>query len=66
MPTLLRMKGYRFFVFSNEGNEPAHIHVTKDGNVAKFWLGPVCLASSRGFRSREMREIREMCELYEQ
>jgi hypothetical protein len=27
MPTVLRIDGYRFFFFSNEGNEPVHIHV---------------------------------------
>lgn len=29
MPTVLRVAGYRFF-FSNEGNEPPHIHVEHD------------------------------------
>jgi hypothetical protein len=27
MPTVLRVKGYRFFFFSNEGAEPPHIHI---------------------------------------
>jgi len=27
MPTALRVDDYRFFFFSNEGNEPVHIHV---------------------------------------
>jgi hypothetical protein len=30
MPAVLRIKGYRFFFFSNEGNEPIHIHVEKE------------------------------------
>ncbi len=29
MPTVLLINGYRFFFFSNEGNEPRHIHVEK-------------------------------------
>jgi hypothetical protein len=29
MPTILRIKGYRFFFFSNEGNEPCHIILKK-------------------------------------
>lgn len=33
MPTVLRWKGYRFYFFSNEGSEPPHIHIDKDGNT---------------------------------
>src|SRR3989442_1801226 len=29
MPTLLRVEGFRFFFFSNEGQEPPHVHVSK-------------------------------------
>lgn len=60
MPTVLKLKGYRFFFFSLEGNEPAHIHVENGDNVAKFWLNPVSLASSYGFRSHELAKIRVM------
>ncbi|WP_409988699.1 DUF4160 domain-containing protein [Cellvibrio sp.] len=40
MPVILRLNGFRFFFYSNEGNplEPAHIHVSKDGDEAKIWL----------------------------
>ena len=58
MPTVLRIKGYRFFFFSLEGNEPAHIHVEFGEKVAKFWLDPVNLASSYGFRSHDLTEVR--------
>jgi len=58
MPTILRIKGYRFFFFSLEGNEPAHIHVEHGDYVAKFWLSPINLASSYGFRSHELAKIR--------
>ncbi|MBI4007657.1 MAG: DUF4160 domain-containing protein, partial [Planctomycetes bacterium] len=47
MPTILRIKGYRFFFFSLEGREPPHIHVEHAGKYAKFWLEPVELARSR-------------------
>ncbi len=36
MPTVLRVDGFRFFFYSNEGNEPAHIHVQKAEKYAKF------------------------------
>ncbi|MFZ2315923.1 MAG: DUF4160 domain-containing protein [Gammaproteobacteria bacterium] len=60
MPTVLKFKGYRFFFFSLEGNEPPHVHVEYGNNVAKFWLNPVNLASSYGFRSHELAKIRVM------
>ena len=34
MPTILRISSYRFHFYSDEGNEPEHIHVaTPDVNV---------------------------------
>ncbi len=60
MPTVLRVGGYRFFFFSNEGGEPRHIHVESDDNHAKFWLEPLDLARSVGYNGRELTEIREL------
>lgn len=40
MPTIMRIDGYRFFFFSNEGSEPPHIHVEQAERYAKFWLNP--------------------------
>lgn len=60
MPTVLKFKGYRFFFFSLEGNEPPHIHVEYGDHVAKFWLNPVNLASSYDVRSHELAKIRIM------
>ena len=60
MPTILRTKGYRFFFFSREGNEPMHIHVEQADRYAKFWLNPIQLAESVGFRSGEISELRRL------
>jgi len=38
MPTVLRVKGYRFFFFTLEGKEPPHIHVEQAERYAKIWL----------------------------
>jgi len=57
MPTVLRIGPARFFFYSNEGNEPPHIHVELAGAVAKFWLDPVSLASSSRFRAHELRRL---------
>ena len=62
MPTVLRIKGYRLFFFSSEGLEPRHIHIAQAEKYAKFWLRPVSLARNRGFRSRELSEIRALVE----
>jgi hypothetical protein len=60
MPTVLRVEGYRFFFFSNERQEPPHIHVAKAGNYAKFWLDPVSFAWNRGFRRNEVTRLHEI------
>jgi Domain of unknown function (DUF4160) len=57
MPTVLRVGRFRFFFFSNEGMEPAHIHVKAGGAEAKFWLDPIELAANYGFNGRELKEI---------
>ncbi|EKM0361726.1 DUF4160 domain-containing protein [Cronobacter turicensis] len=60
MPVILRIKDYRFFFYSNEGNprEPAHIHVRRGGAEAKFWLSPfTSLARNHGFAPREVAEL---------
>jgi hypothetical protein len=57
MPTVLRIGRYRFFFYSNEGNEPSHIHVEAGDDQAKFWLQPVQLAANHGFRARVLNEI---------
>lgn len=63
MPLVFRWKGYRFHFFSNEGDprEPVHIHVTKDGADAKFWLHPeVNVAYNKGFNARELSVLSGM------
>lgn len=60
MPTILRMGKYRFFFFSNEGNEPRHIHIDSGQYYAKYWLEPIRLARNIGFRPDELSEIREI------
>ena len=60
MPTVLRVAGYRFFFFSNERQEPAHVHVERAEAYAKFWLQPVSLAAARGFRSGELAELHRL------
>ena len=62
MPTILREDGYRFFFFSLDWKEPLHVHVEYGDKYAKFWLKPVTLARSWGFRSHEITQIRKIVE----
>ena len=60
MPTVLRSGPYRFFFYANDRDEPLHIHVERDEQVAKFWLEPVRLQSSGGFNRLELKQIRDI------
>lgn len=57
MPTLLRWHGFRFFFYSADGWEPAHVHIEKDGKEAKIWLNDVSVAVNLGYSARELNEI---------
>jgi hypothetical protein len=60
MPTVLRLSGFRFFFYGLAGSEPAHIYVEHGDNLAKFWLEPVGLAESHGFRANEINGLRAL------
>jgi hypothetical protein len=59
MPPILSRHGFRLSI-SHEGSEPPHIHVEHGDKVAKYWLNPVDLAMSEGFRSHELKRVRAM------
>ncbi len=61
MPTVLLINGFRFFFYSNENNEPAHIHVTKANADGKIWLEPVLnIGYIHGFTNAEQKNIMEI------
>ena len=62
MPTVFQEGQYTFIFFSSDRGEPPHIHVTKGGAKAKFWLRPVALASNFAFDARTLRELEAMVE----
>lgn len=66
MPTVLRLRGRRYFFYSNEGTEPPHVHVEQAGNTAKFWLAPVECADNRGFSTREITALVRIIIVHEQ
>ncbi len=60
MPTVLRIKSFRFHFYSDEGREPPHIHVATSGCECKFWLEPIRLAGNRGISPHVIREIEKL------
>jgi len=57
MPVVLRIKGYRFWFYEADLDEPPHVHVGKEGKEAKYWLEPIALARSRSFRPHQLKKI---------
>ena len=63
-PTILREKGYRFFLFSRE--EPrVHVHVTCAEGEAKYWLEPdIELAKNYRLSRAQLKEIEALLEVH--
>ena len=58
MPTVLLKKGFRFFFYSSDQNEPAHVDVEKGDAEGKIWLEPkLKIAYLHGFTNAEAKQI---------
>ena len=64
MPTILLIAGWRFFFYSNENNEPIHIHVERADAEAKFWIDvkefEITEAFAYKFSPRDKREVKKI------
>jgi hypothetical protein len=61
MPTVLRIGRYRFHFYSDERQEPPHIHVRAADGECKFWLEPtIALAVNRGIPAHELGRIEKL------
>lgn len=60
MPTVLRDGTYRFYFYAGDCDEPQHIHIEREDKVAKFWLDPVRLHRSGGFKREELVRIEKI------
>jgi hypothetical protein len=58
MPTVIIVRGFRFYFFSNENNEPVHIHVEKGNASAKWWMNPILENYSYGFSPKDRKVIK--------
>ena len=65
MPVVMRIDGFKFLFYGNEGNprEPIHIHVKQGRDEAKFWLSPiVALAFNRGLNGPTLNRAQRLVE----
>ncbi|MBP7633592.1 DUF4160 domain-containing protein [Candidatus Ozemobacteraceae bacterium] len=60
MPTVLRIGSFRFHFYSDERQEPPHIHVESPDGECKFWLHPIRLARNIGIPPKAIREIEKI------
>ena len=59
-PTVLRVRGYRFYFFSREETR-AHVHVQHATGEAKFWIEPtIALAVNYGLSARQLSTIEKL------
>ncbi len=63
MPTILFIYGWKLYFYSNESQEPIHIHVQKGDAEAKFWLiieeVQITEAFSYNFTQANKREVKK-------
>jgi len=60
VPTILRLLGFRFFFYSNEGNEPPHVHVEKGDATGKYWINPIAEEYMDGFTKTEKKQVQKI------
>ncbi|AFY82016.1 DUF4160 domain-containing protein [Oscillatoria acuminata] len=64
MPTILYIRGWRLFFYSNEGTEPIHIHAQKAEKDCKYWLNVASYeiqeAYSYNMSGKDTREVRKI------
>jgi len=64
VPTLLVIHGWRFFFYSNERDEPVHIHCQKAEQECKYWLDSAAFdiieAYSYGLNSKDKNLVRRI------
>jgi hypothetical protein len=56
MPTVLREAGYQFIMFTSD-HPPAHVHIRREGKLAKVLLNSIEFERTGGFNSGEQSKI---------
>lgn len=57
MPTFLRIRGFRFYVYAQEGAEPAHVHIDHGSGTMKVWLADLSVARTQGLKPAQIKLV---------
>jgi hypothetical protein len=64
MPTILLVMGWRFFFYSNEQNEPIHVHCRKAEKECKYWLDRKNFALEQAYsynmNNKDRRQVKKI------
>ena len=64
MPTILLLLGWRLHFYSNERNEPIHLHAEKAEKECKYWIDVEAFEIREAFAynmsPRDTREVRKI------
>ncbi len=67
MPSIFTVGSYKVFFWSNENNEPIHVHITKGtpaANATKIWLtktgGCIVANNKEHIPTKELNELLEI------
>ena len=67
MPSLFQIGGYKVFFWSNENNEPIHVHIAKGkptSNATKVWItslgGGIVANNNSKIPQNELNELLEV------
>jgi hypothetical protein len=61
MPSRIRIGGYKFRFYSNENQEPPHVHVISAEKSVKVWIRTLKFKRN-GFNVRELNSILKLVE----
>jgi hypothetical protein len=60
VPTILRHRGYRFYFYSSDADEPPHVHVDHSGRTINVWLETLKIAYNDGYPMRTVTVVLDL------
>lgn len=64
MPNVVTEDGYRLFFYSNENDEPIHVHVEKGSCAIKIWVDDLEVADHYNCKQKEVKKAIQLAEKY--
>jgi len=56
---------YRLYFWSNENDEPLHVHAESSDGYAEFWLDPVSVKDEGSYNETQRRKAGRMVEKFQ-